>query len=78
MGSGDQVTAALSSWRDAERRLTDATDGDITWWAQEVVERRAEYQRLVAVRAASAVSRSASDHDRAWAVPREGAAISDS
>ena len=49
----DALTAALGAWRDAERRMADATNGDVSILAREVVELRAEYHRLFADRAAA-------------------------
>lgn len=58
----DALTAALGAWRDAERRMADATNGDMSIRAREVVELRAEYHRLVADRAAA--TQTDSDHIR--------------
>ena len=49
----DALTAALNACRDAERRMADASNGDVSIVAREVVELRAEYRRLVADRAAA-------------------------
>ena len=49
----DALTAGLRAWRDAERRMADATNGDVSILAREVVELRAEYHRLLADRAAA-------------------------
>ena len=49
----DALTAALSAWRDAERRMADATNGDVSTMAREVVERRSEYHKLLADRVAA-------------------------
>lgn len=40
------VEAALAAWRDAERRLSRAIDGDIEGLNREVAVHRDEYQRL--------------------------------
>ena len=40
------VEAALAAWRDAERRLSRATDGDTEGLDREVKVHRDEYQRL--------------------------------
>jgi len=40
------VEAALAAWRDAERRLSRATDGDTEGLNREVKVHRDEYQRL--------------------------------
>ena len=40
------VEAALAAWRDAERRLTRAVEGDIEGLTREVKVLRDEYQRL--------------------------------
>jgi hypothetical protein len=40
------VEAALAAWRDAERRLSRATDGDTDGLDREVKLHRDEYQRL--------------------------------
>jgi hypothetical protein len=42
------VEAALAAWRDAERRLTRAADGDAAGLTREVGIHRDEYQRLSA------------------------------
>jgi len=42
------VEAALAAWRDAERRLSRAVDGDIEGVTREVTVHRDEYQRLSA------------------------------
>ncbi len=42
------VEAALAAWRDAERRLSRAIDGDTEGLSREVNEYRDEYQRLSA------------------------------
>ena len=42
------VEAALAAWRDAERRLSRATDGDSEGLTREVALHRDEYQRLSA------------------------------
>lgn len=41
-----RVEAALAAWRDAERRLSRAVDGDIEGLTREVAVLRDEYQRL--------------------------------
>ena len=41
-----RVEAALAAWRDAERRLSRAVDGDIEGLTREVTVLRDEYQRL--------------------------------
>ena len=47
------LEAALTAWRDAERRMADATNRDVSVLAREVVEMRAEYHRLLVERAAA-------------------------
>jgi hypothetical protein len=42
------VEAALAAWRDAERRLSGASDGDTEGLDREVTTHRDEYQRLSA------------------------------
>lgn len=42
------VETALAAWRDAERRLSGAIDGDVEGLTREVGVRRDEYQRLSA------------------------------
>ena len=42
------VETALAAWRDAERRLSRATDGDVDGLTRDVEVRRDAYQRLSA------------------------------
>jgi hypothetical protein len=46
MGRRHSVEAALAAWREAERRLSKAVDGDIEGLTREVKVLRDEYQRL--------------------------------
>ena len=45
------IESALAAWRDAERRLSGAGDGETQILIREVQHRRAEYQRLAAEQA---------------------------
>jgi hypothetical protein len=44
----EAIETSLASWRDAERRLTDAVDGDREATAREVERHRTEFQHLSA------------------------------
>ncbi|HET7026425.1 MAG TPA: hypothetical protein VFI28_01905 [Candidatus Limnocylindrales bacterium] len=48
MARREAIEAALAGWRDAERRLAGAVDGDADALAQEVADQRDEFQRLSA------------------------------
>jgi hypothetical protein len=46
MARRQDIEAALDAWRDAERRLAKAVDGQAAALAREVASHRAEFQRL--------------------------------
>ena len=46
MSTRIEVEAALAAWREAERRLAAATDGEADHLALEANHRRSEFQRL--------------------------------
>ena len=46
MARRQDIEAALDKWRDAERRLAKAVDGEAAELAREVVSHRDEFQRL--------------------------------
>ena len=48
MARRDAIESALAAWRDAERRLAAASDGEAELLAQEVETHRNEFQRLSA------------------------------
>ncbi len=62
------IEAALAAWRDAERRLSEAGNGETQILTREVQHRRAEYQRLTAEQAddrLAGLSSSTPSYDRA-------------
>lgn len=48
MARREAIESALAAWRDAERRLAQATDGEADHLAREVARHRDEFQRLSA------------------------------
>ena len=58
------VEAALAAWRDAERRLDRAVDGEADLLAREVSEHRDEYQRLSAANMADWMAKLEEAEDR--------------